>query len=61
MVGGGAGASYLNSKLLSWVDGGCFNSVVRLKLSQPSLGGVVAGAELGQMFFWMLNKYCDIS
>ena len=37
-------SNYLNSKLLSWVGG--FELVMRLRLSQPSLAGVGAKAEL---------------
>ena len=37
-----------NSKLLSWVGGWWFQSVMRLRLSQPSLAGVEAWAELGK-------------
>ena len=50
-----AGDSYLNSKLLSWVGGGWFNSVVRLRLSQPPAGDWLADrAELGNYYNYEL-------
>ena len=48
------------ANLLSWegrggMMGGWFQSVVRLKLSQPSLAGVGAGPELGQKKYESLD------